>query len=271
MNDGPIQGYERVTIRQMPTGVPGLDEILGGGLPEYSFNIIAGAPGCGKTTLAHQFLFANASPERPAVYFTIWASQPSRCCATSSSSRSSTNPEQQSQSIRDINEALIVSSVRQHELTEQAQKAETALRESEERLSMELAATEQLQEASTQLIREDNVEVLYEHILDAAVAVMRSEFASIQTLYPERGPDGELGLLGYRGFNPPAAQFWEWVRPTSESACGIALRTGQRVIISDVQTSDLMAGTEDQAVCLQTASGRYRLRRWSRVAENCWG
>src|SRR5688572_22352286 len=65
----PAQG--RVAIQQLPTGVPGLDEILGGGLPEYSFNIIAGAPGCGKTTLAHQFVFANASPERPALYFTI--------------------------------------------------------------------------------------------------------------------------------------------------------------------------------------------------------
>ena len=62
---------DRVVIRLLPTGVPGLDEILGGGLPEYSFNIIAGAPGCGKTTLAHQFLFANASADRPALYFTI--------------------------------------------------------------------------------------------------------------------------------------------------------------------------------------------------------
>ncbi len=61
----------RVIIRQLPTGVPGLDEILGGGLPEYSFNIIAGAPGCGKTTLAHQIMFANATPERPALYFTV--------------------------------------------------------------------------------------------------------------------------------------------------------------------------------------------------------
>lgn len=30
-----------------------------------------GAPGCGKTTLAHQFVFANATPERPALYFTV--------------------------------------------------------------------------------------------------------------------------------------------------------------------------------------------------------
>ena len=68
---GQNQGQERVLIRQLPTGVPGLDEILGGGLPEYSFNIIAGAPGCGKTTLAHQIIFANASPGRPALYFTV--------------------------------------------------------------------------------------------------------------------------------------------------------------------------------------------------------
>lgn len=60
-----------VKIRLLPTGVAGLDEILCGGLPEYSFNIIAGAPGCGKTTLAHQIIFANATPERPALYFTV--------------------------------------------------------------------------------------------------------------------------------------------------------------------------------------------------------
>ncbi|MDB6092718.1 MAG: protein kinase [Verrucomicrobia bacterium] len=61
----------KVTIRRLPTGVRGLDEILGGGLPEYSFNIIAGSPGCGKTTLAHQFVFANATRQRPALYFTV--------------------------------------------------------------------------------------------------------------------------------------------------------------------------------------------------------
>jgi circadian clock protein KaiC len=60
-----------LVIHTVPTGVNGLDQILGGGLPEGSFNIIAGTPGCGKTTLAHQIVFANATPERPALYFTI--------------------------------------------------------------------------------------------------------------------------------------------------------------------------------------------------------
>jgi len=66
-----MKNSNKVTIAKLPTGVPGLDQILGGGLPEYSFNIIAGSPGCGKTTLAHQIAFANATPEKPALYFTI--------------------------------------------------------------------------------------------------------------------------------------------------------------------------------------------------------
>ena len=62
---------KRVAIERLPTGVPGLDAVLGGGIPEYSFNLIAGEPGGGKTTLAHQIVFANATPARPALYFTV--------------------------------------------------------------------------------------------------------------------------------------------------------------------------------------------------------
>ena len=68
---GASTAPEKVAIRQLPSGVRGLDEILGGGIPEFSFNIVAGPPGCGKTTLAHQVVFANATPERPALYFTV--------------------------------------------------------------------------------------------------------------------------------------------------------------------------------------------------------
>ncbi len=64
-------GEDRAVIRSLPSGVPGLDSVLGGGLPEYSFNLIAGGPGSGKTTLAHQIMFANATVGRPALYFTV--------------------------------------------------------------------------------------------------------------------------------------------------------------------------------------------------------
>jgi circadian clock protein KaiC len=67
---------ERVRINRLPTGVRGLDDVLGGGIPEFSFNLIAGGPGGGKTTLAHQIMFAAASTERPALYVTILGEPP---------------------------------------------------------------------------------------------------------------------------------------------------------------------------------------------------
>ena len=67
---------DRVAIRRLSTGVPGLDQILGGGLPEFSFNVIAGAPGSGKTTLAQQIMFALAGPGRSALYFTVVGEPP---------------------------------------------------------------------------------------------------------------------------------------------------------------------------------------------------
>ena len=61
----------KVNIRRLPTGVPGLDNMLGGGLPEFSFNLIAGTPGSGKTTLAHQIMFSLANPDNRALFFTV--------------------------------------------------------------------------------------------------------------------------------------------------------------------------------------------------------
>ena len=71
-----MSARRRPSIALLRTGVPGLDEILGGGLPEYSFNLIAGTPGAGKTTLAHQIIFSNATPERPALYLTVLGEPP---------------------------------------------------------------------------------------------------------------------------------------------------------------------------------------------------
>jgi DNA-binding NarL/FixJ family response regulator len=95
-------------------------------------------------------------------------------------------------------------------------------------------------------------ELNYEKIIDAAVALMCADYASVQMLYPERGTGGELRLLAFRGFNPQAAQFWEWVRADSKSTCGIALRDARRVMATDIATCDFMADSEDQRVYLQT-------------------
>ncbi|MGA8147448.1 MAG: ATPase domain-containing protein [Gallionellaceae bacterium] len=61
----------KVKIHRLQTGIPGLDNLLGRGLPEFSFNLIAGTPGSGKTTLAHQIMFSQANPNNRALFFTV--------------------------------------------------------------------------------------------------------------------------------------------------------------------------------------------------------
>jgi circadian clock protein KaiC len=67
---------DKVRLGLLATGVPGLDVLLGGGLTEYSFTLIAGAPGSGKTTLAHQMMFALAGQNRRSLFFTVLGEPP---------------------------------------------------------------------------------------------------------------------------------------------------------------------------------------------------
>lgn len=90
-----------------------------------------------------------------------------------------------------------------------------------------------------------------ERMIDDAVRIMRSDFASIQMLFPKRG-NGELRLLAFRGFNPEAAKFWEWVRADSKSTCGLALTTAERVVAPDIVTCGFMSGSDDQQTYLET-------------------
>jgi PAS domain S-box-containing protein len=119
--------------------------------------------------------------------------------------------------------------------------AQQELREVERQLVSELAASELLQTISTELIAASDVGALYEKLLDAAVFIMRSDFATMQMFDPERG---EPRLLAHRGFDPTAVTFWEWVRPGPGSTCGVALATGKRSIVSDIEQCGFMAGTD---------------------------
>lgn len=55
---------------KISTGCAGLDEVLLGGIPVNTISVFMGAPGTGKTILAEQLAFANATPESPALYLT---------------------------------------------------------------------------------------------------------------------------------------------------------------------------------------------------------
>lgn len=57
-------------MTRISTGLPDLDLVLGGGLVAGSVVILTGAPGTGKTILAQQICFLNATAERTAIYYT---------------------------------------------------------------------------------------------------------------------------------------------------------------------------------------------------------
>ena len=66
MTNPAIPGPERCT-----TGVEGLDDILGGGLPRHRLYLVQGDPGVGKTTLAMQFLLEGARKGEAGLYITL--------------------------------------------------------------------------------------------------------------------------------------------------------------------------------------------------------
>jgi circadian clock protein KaiC len=70
------RGAEVAFVQRLTTGKRDLDEILGGGIPENSINIIMGEPGSGKTTLAEEFVFANANGDGRSILYLTTLSEP---------------------------------------------------------------------------------------------------------------------------------------------------------------------------------------------------
>ena len=54
----------------IPTGIPNLDEVIGGGFPLYTTQVLAGGPGIGKTILAQQVAFSLAQRGGRTLYLT---------------------------------------------------------------------------------------------------------------------------------------------------------------------------------------------------------
>jgi KaiC/GvpD/RAD55 family RecA-like ATPase len=58
-------------MKQISTGIQGLDELLGGGLPKGKCILVVGSPGSGKTTLLMQFLHKGALTGERGLYITM--------------------------------------------------------------------------------------------------------------------------------------------------------------------------------------------------------
>ncbi len=68
-------------VRILTTGVPGLDMILGGGLPRTTFTMVLGAPGSGKTVMAQQLAIHRAHQGDRVIIFTALSESHDRLLA----------------------------------------------------------------------------------------------------------------------------------------------------------------------------------------------
>lgn len=72
---------ERPSLDRIPTGIAGLDAVLGGGFLAGSVHLVVGPPGSGKTILANQITFRRAATGQTAVYVTLLAEAHARMLA----------------------------------------------------------------------------------------------------------------------------------------------------------------------------------------------
>jgi PAS domain S-box-containing protein len=112
--------------------------------------------------------------------------------------------------------------------------------ETHKSLKSELDDLKLLQAVSSELISEQNIDALYQKLVNAAVGIMRSDFASMQMFHSEHGPRGALRLLASRGFSLEAQRCWEWVSQETASSCGEVLRSGRRVVAADVSRCEFL-------------------------------
>jgi len=66
-----MEDLKQEIFRRIPTGIQGLDELLGGGLPEGSITLVSGPPGAGKSILCFQFLYEGIRNNEKALYLTL--------------------------------------------------------------------------------------------------------------------------------------------------------------------------------------------------------
>lgn len=104
---------------------------------------------------------------------------------------------------------------------------------------------ERLQEISTHLLGQDDVQGLLDEILDAAVDIMEAPMGTLQVLEP--GSEA-LTIHAHRGLPPSFLGHFARVTPRSKASCGVALGTAERVIVTDVEEGVVFQGADREAM-----------------------
>jgi signal transduction histidine kinase len=104
----------------------------------------------------------------------------------------------------------------------------TERQRAEEAVAADLKATTLLRELSARLVPEGDIQMLYQEIMAAAIALMRADGGTVQVLDHETG---ELVMLASQGFEQNMKDRFHRVDATSNTSCGIALARNERILV----------------------------------------
>jgi len=135
--------------------------------------------------------------------------------------------------VRDSRGVVVGASKVARDISER-KRAEQALRESERLLSAEADALVKLNESSSRLWRSRTLQEGLEVMLAAVIELLGADKGNVQLLEGS-GKDGVLRIAAQRGFQPDFLEHFREVSADDDCACGRALRSGQRIIIEDVE------------------------------------
>jgi PAS domain S-box-containing protein len=126
-------------------------------------------------------------------------------------------------------------------------KAEEALATATNRLAQELTGSLRLQELSMIFVSQDNIQVLLDKIVFAAIEIMHADMGNMQQITGE----GDLKIVAQSGFKQPFLDFFNCVGTDSHAACSVAMASKERIIISDVTQSPIFLNTPSLDVLLE--------------------
>ena len=118
----------------------------------------------------------------------------------------------------------------------------TERKRGEARLTADLSALTRMHALSGRLLETGGLQPLLQEIMDAAVSIVGAEMGTLQLLEGD-----SLRIVADYGHRRPFLEFFASAE-NQASVCGEATRRGERVVVSDVETSSLFIGTPSLAV-----------------------
>ena len=117
------------------------------------------------------------------------------------------------------------------------EQAQRVIRRDNAELAADLAALNRMHALSTRLLGSGGFEALLQEVMDTAVAILGAELGTLQLIEGDA-----LRIVAHHGHQKPFLDFFANAG-TRESVCGEAMKLGERVVVDNVESSRVFAGS----------------------------